>query len=104
MKCIIINPWIKTITESEFNPDDVETIRRSLGWVGYPCSGLAVRAAFPNEDNLIINTVRPEDWPSFKLGSIVVSGNGVIVGVDGDDFCEPKFMKVDLQDRIRFFG
>jgi len=106
LNCILINPWTKCVDDAVFDPEDVATLQRALTSFGHAVTNIAVRASFPNTDNLIIehpNQLSEADpLPVFKLGSIIVQGCGVIMGVDGDKWVEPKFMKVQIQDWIRF--
>ena len=105
-KCILINPWTKTVDEAMYDPQDVHTLRTALTCMSHYVEHIAVRASFPNTDNLVIEHPDkiPENAliPYFQLGSIMVQGCGVILGVDGDKWIAPKFKKADLQDRVRF--
>ena len=102
MRGIVINPYIRSITEAVVDADDIRSLQLALSWAGAPCTEIGVAGSFPNGDNLLITPVFKEE-PTFSLGLHQhIGGMAIILGVQDGEWADAKFLLTDLQDRIMF--
>jgi len=104
VQAILVNPWIKTVSKVEIDKKDINTVYRALTWLHRTVHTVQIGGSFPNGDNILCEAPQDKvEAPRFMIGTRVVNGCGLFLGVDADTaWHEPMFMLTEIQDYVRF--
>jgi len=100
MRGILINPYMRTVTDVIIKKGNIQTVYDAMTWLAHEVSIVQVGFILPNGDNMLVDeegALKP-GRPVWKLNGMAFVGTGLFLGSDGDgEWSSAKILLGDVQ-------
>lgn len=99
MRGVLVNPYIKSITEVIVKKNDIQSVYKAMRWLAHEVEMVQVGFVLPSGDNMLVDeeaALKP-NRPVWKLNGMAFVGPGLFLGSKDGEWVGATIPLIDVQ-------